>query len=99
MSSWQAHLSRISTYLKAGEGVWWETQEEHYLFHDSDNDPPTQAQGPALDHFRNTNICSIWRQNQAEWKAIVEINVSLPTPFTKTFKDGLVENTTQEAKR
>ncbi len=27
MPSWQAHLQRISTYLKCGEGVWWKLKK------------------------------------------------------------------------
>ncbi len=88
MSSWQAHLSRISAYLKLGDGVWWENQGDSYQFHDSDNHPPTQIQGPALNHFRSTNISCIWRENLAIWEEIIEQNVSLPIPFIRVFKDG-----------
>ena len=38
LSSWQAHLMRISGYLKNGEGVWWERTENGFLYHDSADD-------------------------------------------------------------
>ena len=30
LSSWQAHLMRISSYLMHGEGVWWKREEEGF---------------------------------------------------------------------
>ena len=34
MSSWQAHLQRISPYLQKGERIWWETVGDKYRFLD-----------------------------------------------------------------
>ena len=30
LSSWQAHLKRISTFLQMGKGVWWKTDHDCY---------------------------------------------------------------------
>ena len=49
-SSWQAHLVRISPFLSQGEGSWWETKSNGFLFHDGDTDNPSRSQ-PKLLHF------------------------------------------------
>lgn len=38
IKSWQQHLQRISPFLIAGKGVWWEKTSHGYLFFDGDND-------------------------------------------------------------
>ncbi len=88
MPSWQAHLQRISMYLKRGEGVWWKIENNNYLFSDSDNDPNTQPQGPTLQHFRDTNLSKISEESNTDWAEILESSTKLPTPFIRVFKDG-----------
>ena len=56
LSSWQAHLKRISTFLQMGKGVWWKTDHDHYVFHDSSEDPEYHAEGPPLLLFCNTKL-------------------------------------------
>ena len=88
MPSWQAHLQHISTYLQYGEGVWWNTFEDGYLFLDSDSDSPTHQSGPMLKHFRNTSIQAIRDQSEATWKTIVELKTTLPTPYIWVYEIG-----------
>ena len=89
MPSWQAHLERISTYLRMGEGVWWDKKDSGYQFRDADTDPPTQAEGPTLLHFRSTNIEHIHHQSQVQWRLLLDENVQLPTPFIRIFNNGV----------
>ena len=89
MPSWQAHLERISTYLRMGEGVWWDKKDSGYQFRDADTDPPTQAEGPTLLHFRSTKIEHIHHQSQVQWRLLLDENVQLPTPFIRIFNNGV----------
>ena len=88
MASWQAHLQRISPYLIHGEGVWWKREQQSYRFLDSDTDNETQPQGPPLQHFRDTNIGTIWKQCEKAWEDTLESNTNLPTPYVRTFEHG-----------
>ncbi len=78
MTSWQAHLTRISPYLLEGDG---------YKFHDADTDPNEQIEGPQLTHYREASIVSVWQQSKTAWR--LETNIpSLPTPYIRVFQNG-----------
>lgn len=88
MSSWQAHLQRISPYLQYGEGIWWIAVNDGYQFLDADKDPSNQLNGPKLQHFRNTKIGDIWEMSRRTWESIVETEKNLPTPYIRLFEQG-----------
>ena len=88
MASWQAHLTRISPYLLKGEGVWWESQPDGYIFHDMDTDPDQHPEGPPLAHYREDNIASIWEQSKTVWKDILDANIRIPAPYIREFQNG-----------
>lgn len=46
LTSWQAHLEGISTFLECGQGIWWEENEHSYRFCDSDTNANYHPEGP-----------------------------------------------------
>ena len=85
LSSWQAHLMRISSYLKHGEGVWWKKEEHGVRFLDGANDPHFQPLGPQLHHFRSTTLPDVYRQTSQDWNTILRTNTPLPTPSVQLY--------------
>ena len=49
--SWQAHLQRISKFVRYGENVWWKYEKNGYRFLDADLDSDKQPQGPCISNF------------------------------------------------
>ena len=80
LSSWQAHLIRISSYLKHGEDIWWMREQHGVKFLDSANDPSIQSVGPKLFHFRSTTLPDIYKQISQDWVFILHQKVTLPSP-------------------
>ena len=80
LSSWQAHLIRISSYLKHGEDIWWKREQHGVKFLDSANDPSIQSVGPKLFHFRSTTLPDIYKQISQDWDFILHQKVTLPSP-------------------
>ncbi len=60
--SWQAHLSRISSFI-VHEQIWWKEEPENFIFLDGDNDPDYRDEGPVLRHFRSCVIQDIEKQS------------------------------------
>ena len=56
ISSWQAHLQRLSRYLVCGEGIWWHSVDKAYEFYGGNHSPDFHVQGPDLLHFRHTTL-------------------------------------------
>ena len=71
LASWQAHLMRISSYLKHGEGIWWKNKPEGVRFLDGADDPNVHPLGPQLDHFRNTTLPDVYRKASQDWDTIL----------------------------
>ena len=86
LRSWQAHLQRISPFLKQGEGVWWSQDAQCYKFHDSDIDPDNH-EGPTLKHFRHSSLHNVQIHNREIWHSIIESNINLPTKSIYIYKD------------
>ena len=83
--SWQAHLEQISSFLKRGQGVWWEEKTESYAFHDADADPDFHPAGPTLMHFRDLNIPKTDKIAKEAWNDIIKDKTPLPTPSIKIY--------------
>ena len=86
-SSWQAHLMRISGYLKHGEGIWWERTENGFLFHDSADDIEYSSSGPHLDHFRNTTLPDVYARMSKDWDKILKENTVVPSPTLRVYSE------------
>ena len=92
LSSWQAHLMRISSFLKHGMGVWWKNEEGGVKFLDGDNDPDFQPQGPQLHHYRSITLPDVYHQISQDWNTILYTNTTLPTPSIRLYDaDGNYE--------
>ena len=85
MSSWQAHLQRLSPYFLPGKGVWWQTTEEGYKFLDGTAEPAERCEGPPLHHFRDTTLEQVYKQKESIQQQIIEKRVVLPVPYIKLY--------------
>ena len=75
--SWQAHLSRISSFI-VHEQIWWKEEPDNFVFLDGDNDPDYRDEGPVLRHFRSCVIQDIEKQSADIWKHIMDTNIKIP---------------------
>ena len=85
MSSWQAHLIRISPFLSQGKDVWWQEKEDGYEFLDGSQAQECHAAGPPLRHYRSSSLHTVYTEKEVVWKQITEKEVELPTPFIKIY--------------
>lgn len=53
---YQAHLQSISDFIACGEGVWWHQILSGVEFFDGPNEAKSKPQGPAIHHFRSSNL-------------------------------------------
>ena len=89
ISSWQAHLQRLSRYLVCGEGIWWHRVDKGYEFHDGNHSPDFHVQGPDLLHFRHTTLKELEEKIAKIWEQVLCESVTLPTPYIKLYdEDG-----------
>ena len=74
----QAHLCRIADFLLPGKGVWWDKDEQCVAFHDSVERPDYHAEGPSLQHFRNTSVVQVLHSVTECWTECIQQRVPLP---------------------
>ena len=78
-SSWQAHLERISDYLLAGKGVWWnESDNGDINFFDAKGNVESSEAGPLLHHFRSSSFKSEESYLKKCWLECLEQKSDLP---------------------
>ena len=66
---WQAHLSKISDFLKHGPDVWWKWRKDGSVeFFDAPGEPNSREQGPQLNHYRSSNISKICQNLEETWE-------------------------------
>ena len=66
---WQAHLSKIADFLKPGPDVWWKWREDGSVeFFDAPDEPNSREQVPRLNHFRSSNISTIYQNLEETWE-------------------------------
>lgn len=95
LPSWQAHLTCISSYLKHGQGIWWQEEREGYRFLDSDSDHQFHAEGPKLQHFCTCTLPDIYQQCSKDWDTILQKKITLPSPGIRLYDtDGNYLTTT-----
>ncbi len=88
LQSWQAHLERISTFLKHGNNIWWTENDEAYLFNDSEKDSEYHSNGPELLHFRARKLPDIEQTARKAWGEIIDQKTILPTPSIRLFDEN-----------
>ena len=86
---YQAHLERISDYLKYGEGVWWESDEHGVEFFDTGS---SAAIGPYLHHFRSTTTIEVQIELLHCWEECCEKETPLPAKEIRHYINGSVAN-------
>lgn len=89
VASWQAHLMRISSYLKHREGVWWQKKDGGFQFNDGADDLDFHPTGPHLDHFRSTTLPDVYHKMSQDWDIILQEKIKLPSPRVHVYNtDG-----------
>ena len=66
MSSWQAHLIRISPFLSQGKDVWWQEKEDGYEFLDGSQAQECQAAGSPLRHYRSSSLHTVYTEKEVK---------------------------------
>ena len=73
-------LQRISSFLTAGEGVWWDRTPTGFHFYDGDDDPSAQGCTFTLLHFRQNSVMDVEERRKLCWDKIkVSVFPSQPT--------------------
>ena len=70
--SWQAHLQRISPFLRHEENVWWKADNNGYQFFDADIDTESHQEGPHLLHFSQAQLTDVEIQQSRVWDNILK---------------------------
>lgn len=86
LTSWQAHLERISTFIECGQGIWWDENEGSYNFYDSYSNADCHPEGPTLMHYRESYFSAVETVAKEAWKRIIHNKTALPTPSIKLFE-------------
>ena len=85
--SWQAHLTRISPYLKAGKDIWWADKGEFFEFFDGTDELQAHPQGPVMKHFRNTSIEELDAIKRKEFRELLLIDIPLPAVTIRMYDE------------
>ena len=83
--SWQNHLQRISPFLTAGEGVWWDRTPTGFHFYDGDDDPSAQGCTFTLLHFRQHSVTDVEERRKLCWDKIVSERIPIPANSIKLY--------------
>ena len=86
---------RISSYLKYGEGIWWQRKEDGFQFYDDIHDPDFHLLGPTLDHFRSFSLPDVYCKMSQDWDNILQNQIDLPSPKIRIYSaDGSYQYST-----
>lgn len=88
---YQAHLERISDYLKCGKGVWWNETSSGVEFLDANGDycPPS---GPTVKHFRSTTTADVRLLLHNSWELCNTEGIPLPAKEIRVYgSDGALK--------
>jgi len=77
-TQYQAHLERISNYLKFGPSVWWKATHDSIEFFDGGTDPFHRPSGPQVMHYRSTTLLDVDLHLQQRWEECTTTDVTLP---------------------
>ena len=90
--SWQAHLERISPFLLAGKGIWWQEAKNgsSYLFFDGNDKPDYHLEGPQLLHFRNAAITDVITRQNESWQTLLEGKIQIPAESIRNDEGKLI---------
>ena len=76
---YQAHLQSVSDFIACGEGVWWRQIMSGVEFFDGPDEPKSRPQGPALHHFRSSNLVSEEKHLHQCWeKCLNDDAITIP---------------------
>ena len=94
-TQYQAHLERISDYLKPGPSVWWKATTDGIEFFDSGTDPSHMPPSPQMMHYRSTTLLDVDLHLQQVWEECTTANVTLPASIIHQYtSDGTPITTT-----
>ena len=74
----QSHLERISDYLLPGPGVWWKKTLLGIEFFDGCKEENFRSSGPAMQHFRSSDLGAIEQHLFQCWEECLQLNITLP---------------------
>ena len=76
---WQAHLSKISDFLRPGPEVWWKWRDDGSVeFFDAPGEINIREEGPQLYPFRSNNISIVYKHLEQTWKECIRQSDQLP---------------------
>ena len=87
LSSWQAHLTRISPYLILGCNVWWKCTSLGYEFLHGSEESADRHEGPGLSHYRAKSLDEVYKEKKYLWKELMDTKTDLPTPYVTLYSE------------
>ena len=87
LSSWQAHLTRISSYLLPQKAVWWKEREDGFESYDGFQEQHSHAADPPLHHYRSCSLENVYKEKQVVWEEILKKEIELPAPFIEIYNN------------
>ena len=82
--SWQAHLSRISSFI-INEKIWWKEEDNSYAFLMGTAIPTIDRK---VKHFRSCVIQDVEKQSADNWKYILDYNIPLPIQSVQMYDEN-----------
>ena len=88
-SDYQAHVERLSPYAKCGVGVWWHTEGDTVVWHDSDSHPSYHPEGPPLLSFVDVKREDVLKILRDDWSYCLQSGTQMPIPRVSIYgEDG-----------
>ena len=63
--------------------MWWMIKSNGYQFMIGTNDSPCHKSGPQLQHFRNSNISTVYAWQAQSWSQILEDKIPVPATLIR----------------
>lgn len=74
-----AFRKKISDFLLPGEGVWWSQADDFVEFFDACGEAKFREEGPALYHFRSSNLKNEGHYLIECWQQCLQREIVIPT--------------------
>lgn len=92
LSSWQAHLERISDFLLPEEGVWWSQDDDFVEFFYACGEANSREEGSTLHHFRSSDFKNEENYLMTCWQECSKEETIIPTHIIRNdTKNGNIE--------
>jgi hypothetical protein len=85
-------LERISDYLLPGPGVWWKETLLGIEFFDGCKEENSKSSGPAMQHFRSSDLSVIDQHLCQCWEECLQSNITLPLKEVRRYQPSSDEN-------